>query len=283
MDGYVRPATLPDALQLIAEAPRVVLAGGTDLYPQAGMQLAGPVLDLGGIADLQGITPSADGGLRIGSCTTWTAICKATLPPALQALQQAATQVGGRQVQNAGTIGGNLCNASPAADGVAPLLVLDAQVELASRLGIRRMSLADFLIGPRRTALHRDELLVAILIPATALQGQSAFLKLGARAYLVISIAMVALRLELHQGRITKVALAVGACAATARRLRVQEGLLQGLPPKQALAALSDEVIASDLSPIDDIRASASYRSLAAAELIRRALGDALAQQEVPL
>lgn len=283
MDGYVRPDTLPDALQLIAEAPRLLLAGGTDLYPQAGMQLAGAVLDLGGLADLQGITPSADGGLRIGACTTWTAMSQARLPPALQALQQAARQVGGRQVQNAGTIGGNLCNASPAADGVAPLLVLDAQVELASRRGVRRISLAEFLIGPRRTALRHDELLLAILIPAPALQGQSAFLKLGARAYLVISIAMVAVRLQLDQGRIAKVALAVGACAASARRLTAQEALLQGLSPAQAMDALRDEVIASDLSPIDDIRASASYRSLAAAELIRRALGDALAQQEVPL
>lgn len=281
MDGYVRPATLPEALQLIAVGDRRILAGGTDLYPQAGLRLKGAVLDLGAIADLQGITPSADGDLRIGACTTWTDVARAALPPALHGLQQAARQVGGRQVQNAGTIGGNLCNASPAADGVAPLLVLDAQVELASRLGVRRIPLADFLIGPRRTALRPDELLVAIHIPAAAISGQSAFVKLGARAYLVISIAMVAVRVELHDGRLAKVALAVGACAATARRLPAQESLLQGLLPAPALAALDDAVIAADLAPIDDIRASGSYRSHAAAELIRRGLRDVLAQQEV--
>lgn len=287
MDGYVRPATLPDALQLIASGGRRILAGGTDLYPQAGLRLKGAVLDLGAIADLQGITPSADasanadGGLRIGACTTWTEIARAALPPALHGLQQAARQVGGRQVQNAGTIGGNLCNASPAADGVAPLLVLDAQVELASRLGLRRIPLSDFLIGPRRTALRPDELLVAIHIPAAALSGQSAFVKLGARAYLVISIAMVAVRVDLQDGRLAKVALAVGACAATARRLPAQEAVLQGLSPAQALAAVEDALIGSDLAPIDDIRASASYRSHAAAELIRRGLRDVLAQQEV--
>ena len=291
MDGYVRPATLPDALQHIAAGGCRILAGGTDLYPQAGLRLKGAVLDLGAIADLQGITPSADGntdasanadgGLRIGACTTWTEIARAALPPALHGLQQAARQVGGRQVQNAGTIGGNLCNASPAADGVAPLLVLDAQVELASRLGLRRIPLSDFLIGPRRTALRPDELLVAIHIPAAALSGQSAFVKLGARAYLVISIAMVAVRVDLQDGRLAKVALAVGACAATARRLPAQEAVLQGLPPAQALAAVEDALIGSDLAPIDDIRASASYRSHAAAELVRRGLRDVLAQQEV--
>lgn len=282
MDGYVRPATLPEALQLIAAGTRRILAGGTDLYPQAGLRLTGAVLDLGGIADLQGITPSAEGGLRIGACTTWTAVARAPLPPALHGLQQAARQVGGRQVQNAGTIGGNLCNASPAADGAAPLLVAEAEVELASRLGVRRIMLADFLIGPRRTALRPDELLVAIHIPAVALQGRSVFAKLGARAYLVISIAMVAVRVEVQDdGLLAKVALAVGACAATARRLPAQEALLLGVSPDQALAAVEDAVIAADLAPIDDIRASGSYRSHAAAELVRRALRDALVQHEV--
>ncbi len=118
MQDYCRPDTLDAALAFLAGGARV-LAGGTDIYPAAGARLTGPVLDLTGVAGLRGIV--AGQGLRIGACATWSDIAEADLPPALRALQQAAGAVGGRQIQNAGTIGGNLCNASPAADGVPPL------------------------------------------------------------------------------------------------------------------------------------------------------------------
>ena len=121
---YARPQTMTEALRLLAQGGWRMLAGGTDLYPGAGAQLAGPVLDLGGVPSLSGVTLGA--GLRIGTATPWAAIAEADLPVACRALQQAARQVGGRQVQVVGTIGGNLCNASPAADGVPPLLALDA-------------------------------------------------------------------------------------------------------------------------------------------------------------
>ena len=136
------------------------------------------------------------GGLRIAACTTWSEIRDAALPPACDALRAAAAEVGGRQIQNAGTIGGNLCNASPAADGVPPLLALDAAVELASAAGTRRLPLAAFLLGPRRTDRRPGEILTAVLLPEAALAGRSVFLKLGARRHLVISIAMVAVRLD---------------------------------------------------------------------------------------
>lgn len=279
MRSYARPATLAEALQCLAAQPCCLLAGGTDLYPKAGRALEGAVLDLTGIATLRGIGQGQNGaGLRIGACTSWSEIADSDLPAALYALQQAARQVGGRQIQNLGTIGGNLCNASPAADGVAPLLVLEAEVELArldpqsGGISLRHVPLAQFLRGPRLIDLAQGEILTAIHVPEVALKGQSAFLKLGARAYLVISIAMVAVRLELNQGRITAVALAVGACSATARRLPAQEARLLGLPAREALAALDPQVIASALAPIDDLRATAEYRSEAAIELLRRAL-----------
>ncbi len=123
MTAYARPADLETALARLAQGG-TVLAGGTDLYPGAG--LAGDVLDITGITGLRGLTWGD--GLRIGGCTTWSDIAEADLPPALTGLQQAARMVGGRQVQNAGTIAGNLCNASPAADGVPPLLTLGAEV-----------------------------------------------------------------------------------------------------------------------------------------------------------
>ena len=262
MHAYARPQDLNDALRFLAQGPRV-LAGGTDLYPAAGPTLAGDMLDITDLAALKGITVADS--LRIGAATTWTTIAETTLPPALQALQQAARVIGGRQIQNAGTIGGNLCNASPAADGIPPLLVLEAEVELTSSTGIRHLPLALWLKGPRRVDLRPDELLTAIHIPAAGLQGRSQFLKLGARSHLVISIAMVAVRIVKEGGKITGAFAAVGACSGTAQRLPLVEAALTHGKPLNA-----DHLAA--LSPIDDIRATAAYRREAALELLRRAV-----------
>ncbi|WP_245875335.1 FAD binding domain-containing protein [Tabrizicola aquatica] len=276
MPDYARPDSLPKALQLLSRGGWRVLAGGTDLYPGAGSRLDGDVLDLGGLDELAGIRAGQGQGLRIGAATSWTAIATADLPPAARALQQAALQVGGRQVQNAGTIGGNLCNASPAADGVPPLLALDASVEIASPAGTRTLLLDRFLLGPRRTALGPDEVLTAILIPQAALSGRSAFVKLGTRAHLVISIAMVAARLDMDGDRITHAAVAVGACSPVAQRLPRVEAALVG-PRDGAADRIPAESVAAALAPIDDVRATATYRRQAAAELVRRAVSEALA------
>ncbi|MFN4154240.1 MAG: FAD binding domain-containing protein [Paracoccaceae bacterium] len=275
MRSYARPQTLDEAIGLIAQGPRRILAGGTDLYPAADRQLDGDVLDLTAIPALCGLTPGS--GLRIGACTTWTSIAEADLPPALHCLQQAARQVGGRQVQNTGTIGGNLCNASPAADGVPPLLALDAVLELVGPAGLRHLPLSQFLTGPRQTLRRPDEVLAAVIVPEAALQGRSAFVKLGARAYLVISIAMVAARVEVAAGRITGAAIAVGACSGVAQRLPAVEAELTGAPVAEARAMVRAADVAAALSPIDDIRATATYRLAAATELVRRALRKALA------
>jgi CO/xanthine dehydrogenase FAD-binding subunit len=272
---FARPASLPAALEILGAGGWRLLAGGTDLYPGAGSRLQGPVLDLTGIAELSGI--SGTGELRIGAATSWATIGAARLPPALHALQQAARVVGGRQVQVAGTIGGNLCNASPAADGVPPLLVLEAEVELVSLSGSRRLRLAEFLLGPRRTALLPGELMAAVIIPERALPGRSAFVKLGARSHLVISIAMVAARLEVEAGRVAGAALAVGSCSVVAVRLPVVEAALAGAPVEGALDQIRTADVAAALAPIDDVRATAGYRADAAAELVRRAVAEALA------
>jgi CO/xanthine dehydrogenase FAD-binding subunit len=276
MTDFLRPETLTDALHHLATfAPRV-LAGGTDLYPATQARaLPGPVMDVALLDDLRGITQTPH-GLRIGACTTWSDLIAAPLPPALLALQQAAITVGGKQIQNAGTIGGNLCNASPAADGVPPLLAADALVELSAATGTRTLPLSQFLIGPRQTALQKGELLTAILVPPLGLTGKSQFLKLGARAYLVISIAMVAVRLVLTEGRITNAALAVGSCSATARRLPELEAKLIGLTPGKIESAIHEGTVAAGLAPLDDLRATAAYRNTAATELLRRAIHEAV-------
>jgi CO/xanthine dehydrogenase FAD-binding subunit len=192
-------------------------------------------------------------------------------------LQQAARQVGGQQVQNAGTIGGNLCNASPAADGVPPLLALEAEVELVSAAGVRRLLLAEFLLGPRRTALRPGEILAAVLIPEAALCGGSAFVKLGARSHLVISIAMVAARVVLEGGRVTGAAIAVGSCSPVAVRLPTVEAALVGASVAGAEGRVTAAEVQAALSPIDDVRATAGYRRAAVVELVRRAVAEAVA------
>ena len=270
--GYARPTQLSDALSLLADGDWTVLAGGTDLYPATEAQvLGGSVLDITAIEGLRGFSEGED-HWRIGAGTTWSEIRKADLPPAFRALQQASAEVGGIQIQNAGTVAGNLCNASPAADGVPALLVLDARVELASDSGSRVLPLADFLTGPRLTALAAGEMMTAVHIPKTACQGRSSFVKLGARKYLVISIAMVAVRLVTDSKKITKAAISVGACSGAAVRLGAVEKALIGLPFAEAAEFIAMDPVAKALRPIDDVRGTADYRAEAAAHLIRRAV-----------
>ena len=249
-----------------------VLAGGTDLYPQHVGRPLSPVIDIGGIAELRGVDVTAD-AFRIGALTRWADVADAALPSCFDGLRAAASRVGSVQVQNAGTVGGNLCNASPAADGIPPLLSLDASVELTSIARTRVLPLEAFLTGYRQTALQPDELLTAVLIPRGATDdARSAFLKLGLRRYLVISVVMVAVVVAIGpDDRITEARVAVGACSPVAQRLRSLESRLVGRSPDEVdVASIAEHL--SALSPIDDVRATADYRREAAAVLVRRAL-----------
>ncbi len=271
---YLRPTTLRDACSALAGRRLTLLAGGTDHYAtRVGERCDEDILDLTAISALRGIRRSAR-GWRIGATTTWTELIEAPLPPAFDALKAAAREVGGIQVQNAGTIAGNLCNASPAADGVPPLLALEATVEIASAAGTRRLALADFIRAPRRTALEPGELVSAIHVPPQPAGTRSLFLKLGARRHLVISIAMVAAALQLRNGKVERARIAVGACSAVAQRLPALEHALTGAPASAGLGNLAQAAHLAPLSPIDDLRASGAYRSEAALTLVRRALGE---------
>lgn len=272
---YHRPLDLTEALHILANGGVRTLAGGTDIYPALPhRELSGETLDITAISDLRGIEQSKQ-GWRIGATTTWTDVLRAKLPPAFDALQAAAREVGSLQIQNSATVAGNLCNASPAADGVPPLLILDAEVEISSLHGTRRLPLADFLLGVRQIDLQNNELLTAIHIPQAAATGGSAFEKLGARKYLIISICMVAVRLEVSSGLIRKAAVSVGSCSPVARRLPVLENAMLGQSPDDPTTwerVLAAEV-QNTLQPIDDIRADAKSRGSAAIELTRRVTG----------
>jgi CO/xanthine dehydrogenase FAD-binding subunit len=269
---YARPSNLDDALGLLAESGARVMAGGTDLYPGAGERpLQGAYVDVSNIAMLRGVSVDGD-SIRIGAATTWSDIARASLPPAFDALKVASRDVGAVQIQNRGTIGGNLCNSSPAADGAPPLLILDAEVELASRRGTRRLALDVFINGARSTLLAPDEVMTAIVTPLPASTMRSAFFKLGARRYLVISIAMVAVALDVVEGIVRDARIAVGACSAVAQRMREAERRLIGAPASPGLGRSIEAEHLVRLSPIDDIRASADYRRDAALTLLRRAI-----------
>src|SRR5262249_31033117 len=154
------------------------------------------------------------------------------------ALKSAAREVGSIQIQNRGTVAGNLCNASPAADGVPPLLALDAEVELSSREGSRRLSLADFFVGYRKTQRQPNELLTNIWVPRALEEARSVFSKLGARRYLVISISMIAAVILIKERRIAVARIVVGSCSVNAQRLIALERDLAGANIDDDLDAL---------------------------------------------
>ncbi len=274
MTRFERPESVAEAAKLLALGEWSVLAGGTDLYPaHVGRTLARPVLDITAIAGLRGIRCDADGAWRLGATTTWTDVVRADLPRCFDALKAAAREIGGVQIQNAGTVAGNICNASPAADGAPALMALDASVVLLSERGEREMQVERFVRGNRRTACAADELVVAIRVPKRSARARSVFIKLGGRRYLTISMTMVALVVDVDEhGAIDSAGVAVGSCAVVARRLPALEARLLGARLDGELSSLVEANDLAPLVPIDDLRATASYRSDATLTLLRRAL-----------
>jgi N-methylhydantoinase B len=273
MTAYFRPRSLEEAIAIRTARDVAVIAGGTDIYPAHAARRAWgepthkDVLDLSAIPGLRAIEETA-AGWRIGCLVTWSALAAAPLPPLFDGLKRAAREVGGRQVQNRATLVGNLCTASPAGDGIPNLMALDAQVEIAGPQGRRIVPLAAFLTGYRATALHAEEIVTALHVPHLA-GARSHFEKLGARRYLVISIAMAAGVVATDTaGRIATARLALGACSAVAQRLPVLEAALQGVALTDA-AQVPQAAHLAGLSPIDDVRASAAYRREAALTLLR--------------
>jgi CO/xanthine dehydrogenase FAD-binding subunit len=285
VSAYLRPARLTEALGALAAggpggAPWTVVAGATDHYPaRVGRVVDEDVLDVSAIARLRGIGREA-GGWRIGALATWSELAEADLPPMFDGLRAAALTIGGLQVQARGTVVGNVCNASPAADGMPNLLALDAQVELVSGTGARIVPIGMFVVGNRRTVRRSDELVLGLYVPdpLSDTTVRSSFVKLGSRAYLVISIAMVAAVLEIDgDGRIARARIAVGACSEVAQRLPALEAELAGTAAIPATAALVRPDHLAGLRPIDDVRGTAAYRLDAARTTVQRALEAALA------
>jgi CO/xanthine dehydrogenase FAD-binding subunit len=254
-----------------------LVAGATDLIPlvRVGRWHPGLVVDITHLETLRYIKPVA-GGLEIGALTTHAELMHSPLVlEHAPALVEAAASVAGPQVRARGTLGGNLCTASPAADTVPALLVLDAQVVLTGLESERRLPLAAFLTGPGQTALQSGEILKSVFIPATPPGAGMAFEKLGKRKALIISVVNTAALLVAEGGRIQDARLALGAVAPTVVRCPAAEAFLAGQEPVESTFHEAARLIQETIRPIDDVRASAAYRRVAAEGLAARALARA--------
>jgi CO/xanthine dehydrogenase FAD-binding subunit len=274
---FARPATLAEALHLLAapESSWRVIAGGTDLLVRHEHHTTRlKLLDLSALDELRGIGETDD-AIHLGALTTYTDIIQSPLLRQwAPALVMAAREVGGPQIQNVGTVGGNLVNASPAADSVPPLFVLAARLVLRSVRGERTLPVHEFATGPGQTRLERDELLVKIILPKLQGDGQRVmvFEKVGPRKAQTIAKASVALCGWLNEGRWQQVRLALGAVAPTVMLAPQTAQLLMSERFDADLLRQVIDTAAAECSPIDDIRSTASYRRKLVRGLLARNL-----------
>jgi CO/xanthine dehydrogenase FAD-binding subunit len=273
---YLRPTSLDDAVAALAEHPGArPVAGGTDLMIQLRLGVGtapSAVVDTAEVAELHGVTSTPDGGLRVGAATPLRTLLGSPEVARYPALAQACRLLGGPQIQAMASLGGNLANGSPAAETATPLLVHDAQVEVAGPGGRRAMALTDLWLGPRRTAVSADELIVAVTVPAPATGTRSAYHRLELRRSVDIAVVSASVRLTLGaDGTVTDARVAIGAAAPTPRRVPEAEALLVGATPHEAATA-AGAAARGAASPIDDTRAGAAYRAAMVAVVTERAV-----------
>ena len=273
------PRSLADAYVALAEAPARPVAGGTDLMVALTGELGEPperVLDLWRLDELRGIAIDGD-AVSLGALTTYTEIRRSALClEHLPALVEAAATIGAAQIQNRGTLGGNIANASPAGDTLPVLLALDASIVCGSSRGERTVPADSFWTGYRRTALAAHELIVRVRVPLAAGR-ESRFRKVGTRR--AQSISKVVLALSYRESGAAApwrdVRVALGSVAPTPIRARETEVALEGRPPTPETADRAAETLARELTPIDDVRSTAEYRRLVAARVLHRLIREA--------
>ena len=258
------PRSLDEALRLKAEQPEArPIQGGTDVMIEVNFDRARPdaFLNLNEVPELRGWSRS-NGSVRLGAGLTYTEVMHSEVAELLPALAEASRSVGSPQIRNRGTLGGNLGTASPAGDALPPLLVEHAEVEVASVRGVRRIPLAEFLVGPKRNALAEDELIVAVVVsPSGAAQ---TFMKVGPRNAMVIAVCSLALCADRERGELRA---SFGSAGPVA-------GLVTApIEERESFA----ERVAAAASPIDDVRGTAAYRRHALRVLAGRALERCLA------
>jgi xanthine dehydrogenase small subunit len=273
MTVALRPLSLDEAVRHLQEDPALVpTAGCTDLMvrgPEA-LHRMDRVIDLLGVPELRGIR-EVDGGLEIGATTSFSGIrSSAAVRTAFPILAEAAALVGGWQIQNRATLGGNMANASPAGDSLPVLLAMDAVVVAAGAGGPREIPYAEFHTGYRQTALRPGEIVARVRLPYLPAGAFQAFRKVGTREAQSISKVVIAMTGRVDGGKIADLRLAAGSVAATPVRLRATEEAVRGLPPGPETADLAGREAAREVTPIDDVRSTAEYRRFALERVVRR-------------
>jgi xanthine dehydrogenase small subunit len=272
------PQHLFEAYERLASGPTTPIAGGTDLMVRITGEIGPPperLLDLSRVEALKGITLEA-GSLVIGARTTYTdirrsALCREHLP----ALVEAAATIGAIQIQNRGTIGGNIANASPAGDTLPILLAADAVILVGGQRGEREISARDFFVAYRKTALEPDELILHVAFPLPKGRRLS-FRKVGTRRAQAISkVVMAVARRDAGPSGWADVRVSLGSVAPTPIRAVATERVLEGSVPTPETADLAAETLAAELEPIDDVRSTADYRRVVAARLLHRLVREA--------
>ena len=275
------PGSVDECLQILAKRgpDTKVVAGGTDLLPQLknGVLKPGWVVDLSAVAELRAISDAPDGGLRIGASVTARELeLDARVRSRFPALAESAAMVGSVQVRNLATLGGNLCNAAPSADMAPPLLALDAEAVIAGPSGQRRVSMASFFLGVRRTVLAPGELLLEIVVPAPGAHSGGNYLRHTPRRELDIAVVGVASQVTLTGGKCTTARIALAAVAPVPLRATDAEQALVGQPLTPQQIERAAELASGAARPIDDHRGSIEFRNHLVRVLTRRTLTTAL-------
>ena len=281
MTTYLAPRRLDEALQEMADGDATVLCGGTDLAPQTesgARQYKSKLLNIRRIEGL-GSIEAKGGEIRVGATVTVGEIRRsAVLADIAPVLVEAAERFASEQIRNAASVGGNICNASPAGDMIPPLLVLGAAVELACWRGgavvTRRVPLEQFFVSPGKTVMLAQELLTAVVFDRPSADFVARFRKSGPRPALEISTVSVALGARVAGGRLSDVRVAMGSVAPTPLRARHVEAALEGKPLDAPTIAAAVAATAQDAKPIDDVRASAWYRGHLVKVFVQEVLND---------
>ena len=272
MTRAFRPQDLSAALSALSDPAAVPVAGCTDLLvvDTATNRHHAAVVDLTGVPELRGIKSDGE-SIDIGASATFAELRRHELVQRhAPILAEAAATIGGWQIQNRATIGGNIANASPVGDSLPVLLALDAELVVAGENGERRIPYADFHTGYRKTALGPGELIVRVRLPFAAPAVVQSFKKVGTREAQAISKVVVAFRATPRDGRLTDVRLAAGAVAETPVRLWRTEALLEGAVPDAATSQRAAQAARGEVTPIDDVRSTARYRSFVLGRVVRR-------------
>ena len=275
------PGSVDECLQILAKRgpDTKVVAGGTDLLPQLknGVLKPGWVVDLSAVAELRTISDAPDGRLRIGASVTARELeLDARVRSRFPALAESAAMVGSVQVRNLATLGGNLCNAAPSADMAPPLLALDAEAVIAGPSGQRRVSMASFFLGVRRTVLAPGELLLEIVVPAQGAHSGGNYLRHTPRRELDIAVVGVASQITLAGGKCTAARIALAAVAPVPLRATDAEQALVGQPLTPQQIERAADLASGAARPIDDHRGSIEFRNHLVRVLTRRTLTTAL-------